>query len=425
MLIKMLFMLKRLNISSYFMVDLKNDIKVFIDKILKKNVKYQLAIIDSKFPSQKPLGFRNNEINFLLDNVKDSTAYCMYPISIGPKSMFSQTYGKSYQEFKYCLKKYSKYYKNHKRKIEYLPKRLHKKLVYCYFLSETYTLLPYLNKNKLPFVFVLFPGGMFGIDNESSDEMLKEIFSSPYFKKVIITEFITKKYLLEKKFCEEDRIEEIYTGYPSFTKEEVEKEQKLYYPKDKDTIDLTFCAFKYSPMGYDKGYDLFIDTAMRLAPKYPQLRFHVIGSFDENDIDVSEIRDKIKFYGVLQKEELKKIYLKTDMFITPNRPSALYKGNFDGFPMHGTSIYWGCTILNTDEYKTNIHFKDKEEVVIIRPEINDICEKVEYLINNMDKTYEIGKNGKNRYYMLFNNEKRDILLKNLINNIFEDTNKEE
>ena len=65
MLIKMLFMLKRLNISSYFMVDLKNDIKVFIDKILKKNVKYQLAIIDSKFPSQKPLGFRNNEINFL------------------------------------------------------------------------------------------------------------------------------------------------------------------------------------------------------------------------------------------------------------------------------------------------------------------------------------------------------------------------
>ncbi len=416
------FFLRLMHLEIFLKVNLKYYIKNFFKT--KFNQKYDLAIIDSKFPLEKPLGFRNTEINFLLDNIKHSTAYTMFPTAPGEKAFFTNIYGKIYFEFKRSFKKYFKYYPKHKnRKIEYLPFSLRNKLVYCYFLAETYILLPYLNKNKLPFIFVLFPGGFFGIDNESSEAMLREIFASPYFQKVIVSESIAKRYLLEKNLCKQENIIELYGAHPPFTKEEVAKRQKIYYPKDKKTIDICFCAFKHSPKGFDKGYDLYIEAAKRLAPKYPNLRFHVIGSFNENDIDITSIKDKIFFYGVLCAKEIKEVYLGIDIFLAPNRPSALYKGSFDGFPQNGTSIFWGCTILNTDEYKTNTHFTDGEDVVIIKPELNDICEKLEYLINNMDKCYEIGRKGQKKFFELVEPKKRGEAILNIINTTLNEINK--
>lgn len=420
MLIEFLIWLRRFDLGEYFNVRLKYDIKKCFNNTKGK---YELAIIDDKFPSAKPLGFRNNEINFLLDNIPNAVSYSIFPIRINLKSGWNNRFGRRYKEFKKCLKKYLKYYPKTKRKIEYLPYELKNKLVYSYFLNLTYTLLPFLEKNKLPFIFVLFPGGGFGINNEKSDFMLREICNSNFFQKVVITESITKRYLLENNFCSEDKIIEIYGGYPPFTKEEVFSRKKLYYPQDKKTIDICFCAFKYSPQGYDKGYDLYIETAKRLIPKYSNLRFHVIGPFDEHDIDVSSIKDNVLFHGIMTPNEIKEVYLGIDIFLTPNRPSALYKGNFDGFPLHGTSIFWGCTILNTDEYKTNTKFKDGEDLIIIKPEINNICENVEYLINNMGKTYEIGRNGQMRYFDIVDSRKRGNAICKLINNTLEELNK--
>lgn len=391
-------------------------LKMLRNFILKffNNTNYQLAIIDNLFPQAKPMGFRNTEINALLDIFQDSKAYCMYVMKAGNKAWSWLCCGKSKKQFKKDLNGYLSYYPYNINKIKYLPPFLHKKLVYCYFLGETYTLLPYLNNNKLPFVFVLYPGGCFALNNKYSNDMLREVFRSPYFQKVIVTQPITKKYLLENNLCEKDKIYELMGGYLQFNKSETKNLKYLFYPNDKTTIDICFCAFKYIEKGIDKGYDLFINAAKKLVPKYTQLHFHIIGSFDENEIDITEIKDNLSFYGILQSEHLKEIYPQMDICLSPNRVFKLGDGCFDGFPGGGESMAFNCTLLTTDELNNNYGFIDNEDLIIIKPNIDDICNKIEWLVNNMDKCYEIGKSGRNKIYNIMDPQERVVKISNLI-----------
>jgi len=71
-------------------------------------------------------------------------------------------------------------------------------------------MLPALEKNKIPFVFTLYPGGGFGFEEESSDAKLKKVLSSKYFKKVIVTQRATYEYLVRKNFCSKEKISFIF-----------------------------------------------------------------------------------------------------------------------------------------------------------------------------------------------------------------------
>ena len=44
-------------------------------------------------------------------------------------------------------------------------------LAFTTFLGQTYLLSPYLKKNKIPFVFMLYPGGSFGLNNDISNNI--------------------------------------------------------------------------------------------------------------------------------------------------------------------------------------------------------------------------------------------------------------
>ena len=48
------------------------------------------------------------------------------------------------------------------------------KLFYCVFINNIAEMLSALEKNKIPFVFTLYPGGRFGFEEESSDAKLKK-----------------------------------------------------------------------------------------------------------------------------------------------------------------------------------------------------------------------------------------------------------
>lgn len=368
----------------------------------KKCSKLDLALIDCQFPQSKPFGFRNYEINGLLGKFKNAKAYAMFPMKPDKKAWFRHGYGVKKKEFKKNLEGYLTHYPENKNKIAYLPKRLQNVgVTYCCFLAQAYVLLPYLNKNKLPFVFVLYPGGAFGLNNASSDAMLAEIFKSPYFRKVIVTQPATKDYLLQKKLCSVDKIEYLFGGYLQFSLDDVKPKKK--YPDDKKTLDICFVAARYSPFGMDKGYDLFIEAGKALIAKYPFVRLHVVGDFDPTDIDVSTISDKITFYGFQTPEFLKDFYPSMDICLLPNRPFKLYQGNFDGFPLGCEAMIFGSVLMTTDELDNNQGtFMDGQELIIIKPEAQDILQKIMPLIEKPEKLYQIGHKGQVKIVQVMN-----------------------
>ncbi len=91
-----------------------------------------------------------------------------------------------------------------------LERTLKSKLAYFCFLGNAFTSLEVVERNKIPFVFELYPGGSFQLDAISSDIMLERVLHSPCFRKVIVTQDVTKDYLLRHNLCSEDRIVSIF-----------------------------------------------------------------------------------------------------------------------------------------------------------------------------------------------------------------------
>lgn len=368
-----------------------------------RTIKGNIVVIDSTFPQKKPFGFRNIEINAYLNRVKNLEYYSMYPMEPWGDAWFPWSYGPEEQVYLENKTGYLKHYPENDKKIHYIDrnKRYDFKLAYSYFLAETYVLLPFYEKNKIPFVFVLYPGGSFGIDNVASDKMLARIFNSNLFRGVIVTQKITEEYLLRKHLCDKDKMHYIFGGFSQIDKSDVV--QKNYYRKDKQTFDICFVAGKYSEHGRDKGYDLFIEAAKKLSAKLDDVRFHVVGGFGPADIDIGDCISNFKFYGYKSSEFLLKLYANMDIYFSVNRPGMLYQGNFDGFPLAIDAPFCGVAQFTSDELGMNRgQLLEDEEIVILGLDSDAITQKVLYYYMNLDELYELSLKGQKKAQQLFN-----------------------
>lgn len=376
----------------------KSIVKLFHQpKFVKGFNKVDLLIYDDIFPH--PIsGFRYEEFKVLLCHFESARIFAeplSYPIVNSDSSMHKThivEFKAKYPELK------------NKLVVKKTVVNINTKLFYCVFLNNIYSNLYWLEKYKIPFVFTLYPGGGFDVENEISNQKLKKVLSSPQFKKVIVTQLFTKNYLLKNKLCSEDKIEYIFGGVVPQISLEREVTSKKYYP-EKETFDIVFCAAKYMPKGIDKGYDLFIELAIRLSKDFPFLRFHVIGGFDENDIDVSLLGEKVKFYGYQKFEDLASIYSNMDIILSPNKPFLIGKGAFDGFPL-GTvieAVFNGVVPLITDNLNQNTEFEDGNEIIIINNEIDLIEKKIIDLIKEPEKLVSISKKSRAKFLEIYSN----------------------
>lgn len=406
-------------------------------------------IIDPYFPPESYKGFRANIIHELFDADPNARSY-HYALAYPPQknknipfynllishaklfarlllnyirreaypikgNFFEYKFGITRKRFNKNKTRYQSPYPEHKERIEFLDYRSNyeSKLACLIFLNVTYSMQNFLEKNNVPFAFFLFPGGGFGINEPNSDNKIRKLCTSKLFRKVIVTNKLAQEYLIEREFCTPEQIH-LLESEGKFT--EIEKlKPKQRYPQDKPTFDLTFVDYKYMPKGLDKGYDLFIETAKVLAKKYDTMRFHVVGGFDENEIDVTEIRDKIIFYGVRDSEFLIDFYSRMDIFLSPNQQFVLGKGKFDGFPLGSHAQFCGVALFVTDELKLNSTYTDTE-IVIIKPELSDIVSKIEYYYSNIDALYLLSDKGQQKKHSLSGNNKRITELKKLIDN---------
>jgi glycosyltransferase involved in cell wall biosynthesis len=358
--------------------------------IIKKNG--DIAVIDSGFPDKSLFGFRNYEISGLMKLLENCESYTLYPTMPGVHAWFNRI-GMTRDEFKKNKKEYIKYYPENAKKLHYLSEitRYNFKLAYSIFLSNTYTLLPFYIRNKIPFVFVLYPGGTFGLNNPNSDNMLNDIFSCEYFKGVIVTQKVTYDYIIDKMKVDKSKIFYLFGGYNQFEVSQALTKKK--YKTDKATFDICFVAAKYSEKGIDKGYDLFVDSAKYLYKKYQDIRFHVVGGFNDKDIDIEDIKDRFIFYGYRKPDFLIEFYSEMDICLAPCRPFKLYQGNFDGFPLGFECAVCATALFTTDELNNNRGQISEDCLVIIKPDLDDIVNKIEYYYNNLDKLYELSYKG--------------------------------
>lgn len=376
-----------------------------------------IVIIDSVLPNKDAIGPRNSDALELIERLPGFRYYTMYPMTPGKEAWFVHGYGMAKDVFKKNLKGYIQKYPQAAGRIRLLSatKSYKFNLAYTYFLAETYTMLPFLEKNRIPFVFLLNPGGAFGIDNASSDKMLKAIFASQYFTKVIVNQRLFEDYLLQNKLCAANDIVFDFSGSVQFNRADI-KPKKLY-PADKPTFDICFVASKYSPKGIDKGYDLFVAAAKKLAKHNPDMRFHVVGGFDENEIDVSTIKEVITFYGYLPPAALPDFYGSMDIYLSANRAFKLYEGGSDGFPLSAGAMYCGVAGFNSDELSMNTEFKN-DEVVIVKTQVKDIVEKVQYFYEHPKELYALSRKGQKRAQKVYDIDEhikqRIALFRNII-----------
>ena len=274
------------------------------------------------------------------------------------------------------------------------------RLAYLIFINNAYDFCAAMEASNMPFVFCLYPGGGFHMDNPVADHKLQRVFASPCFRKVLCTQKISYDYLLRKGMCPPEKIEYLFGGVvPTRTPSSTEKYR---YKENKATFNICFVASKYSPQGRDKGYDLFIAVAKILAARHDDIFFHVVGNFDSTEIDVAELAGKISFHGMLSTDALGHFFRDMEIMLSPNRAFVLLPGAFDGFPT-GAGAEAGINevaLFTSDPLQLN-PFADGEEIVIIDTDADSIVAAIEPYYAAPERLYQLAARGAQRYAAAF------------------------
>ncbi len=349
------------------------------------------TILDDYFPNLKT-GFRVSEFNYYLEKYPScevfSTRYDMhYP-----------EYAAAYPQFKDRVKPFTMFDWSGKTDSLY----------YTVFLSNAYSFYFIYELGNIPFIFELYPGGGYWMNDAETDAKLIKVLQSPLFRKVIVTQKMTYDYITSRGFVTPDKIAYIYgmVTHPQYFHTELSKK---FYGKNKKSFDICFVANRYMPMGLDKGYNIFIDVCKKLAAATKDIMFHVVGNFDRDEINVEGIGSRIVFYGSRDHSFFPKFYSGMDIIVSPNIPFILISGkSYDGFPtgccidaaLHNVGVF--CT----DELKQNIHFKHRKNIFIIPTAASDIADSIMEYYHSPKKLYKMSACGQEKFREVFDFEKQ-------------------
>jgi lipopolysaccharide transport system ATP-binding protein len=241
-------------------------------------------------------------------------------------------------------------------------------LAYMNFLNNAVQFLPALQARGLPFVLTLYPGGGFGIDAADSDRKLRQALSSPLLRALVVTTPVIAGYLAEFARREALDLPEV-AEVPGVVVSPVYfgGAERSFLGAGKHAADVCFVAEKYMERGVNKGYPEFVAAAQAVAAADPAVRFHVVGSFSADDVDLGPLAGRLRFHGTLPTGELRRFLLDMDAIVAPSRPFTLHEGNFDGFPTGACveAAACGVAVLAADPLRQNRLFEDGESIVLI------------------------------------------------------------
>jgi glycosyltransferase involved in cell wall biosynthesis len=272
---------------------------------------------------------------------------------------------------------------------------------YLLFLDNTYEYLEAIERTGKPFAFTLYPGGGFGTENAESQRMLDRIFSSPSFRRVLVTMPNTRDFVLERYPHLRDRVVYFFGGLVSRYAFDAPPPRNI----DGVALNVGFIG-NGSARGINKGYDLFIEAAHALARSDLDATFQIVGPWTPNNIPLEDyLAARTTFHGFLQPEALREVGRTLDVVLSPNRPGILLPGAFDGFPTGSCVVagLQGATMFCTDILALNRPFKDGHDLVLVEPNVDDIVSKLS-IVKDRAALAQIGKNGRKRLIEVFSND---------------------
>lgn len=311
--------------------------------------------------------------------------------------------GKSFKEnFKLLKQQYPFFNKAIVKTNKHL--KIKSDLAYTLFYNNIIKHFDFIEENKIPFAFTLYPGGGFVLNDKGINDNLKKICSSKFFKGLIVNQHVTKEYLIENNITTADKINLI----PGVSLNLVGDFK--FIEKEYSVIKIVFFANKYTEGGKDKGFDVFQNIVFQLIQNKQNIIPVVIGNFSNDDLIFNELIDKVVFKGVLNEAEYQKELETTHIFISPNQPNILAPGAFDGFPL-STAV--AASLANnvlflTDYYNEaeKIGFIDGLDFYKLTNSLTENVTLIESVIANNELMKEISQNGKNKTLNLysFNNQ---------------------
>jgi hypothetical protein len=282
------------------------------------------------------------------------------------------------------------------------------RLAYVTFLGNAIRLVPYFENRQIPFILQLYPGGGFEIDRPDTDEKLRRVLLSELCRKVIVTQRITERYIVDKIGCDPAKVEHIFGGVFESRLPFSFDRDKRFYPRDKDTIDLCFVAHKYAGNITAKGYDQFVAICLELAGGLPQLRCHVVGDYTQADVPLGAHHDRFTFYGRRSSEFLADFFRSMDAIISINRPFDLTPGSFDGFPT-GACIEAGFRgVLNclNDPLDLNPCLTDGQDILLLNPDHRSSAARLGALLADPSELYRLAEQGLRKYHEVFDTDRQ-------------------
>lgn len=398
----------------------KQKIKIIINKIKEYKILHaELLIVDNFEPSFLKAGFRVIEFNHFLRNIQNSYLltfsdniykYSDWRKRDNPREIVWSK-PKNYQDYCKNRQEYLEYFPDLHNKLRYMVNTKYKaKGAYLMFLYNAYLAHKFLEKNKIPFVFTLFPGGGFCLNQPFSDYMLKSVCKSSMLRGIYCPQKIVYEYIIKKGYISKDKLFYKYGG-GFFQMSISDIKEKKYYKQQKQTFDIAFVAYRYMPKGIDKGFDLFLEVANIIIKKYPFVHFHNVGTnglFDYTN-QYSNLKNNLHHYGSQKSSFFPEFYSKIDIVLSPNRSNVLRPGAFDGFPMAVEGSFCGSALFISNPENVQTEYKDKKHLVIIQTDVQDIVKKIEYYIHNLDQLYDISKAGQLLTQKIFdiNKQKKD------------------
>jgi len=279
-------------------------------------------------------------------------------------------------------------------------------VAYTVFADNIHYYLEAIERHRMPFAFTLYPGAGFRLGQADVNERLKRVFGSPWFRRVIATQPITRDYLLANEFCPEERIAYIEGGVTVRSVFDA-PDAKPRFGFAKRGIDICFVAYRHNPAVLtDKGYDLFVEAAKQLCAAGVDARFHVVGNFDATLADLGSAAPHFRFYGIRKREFFRDFYRHMDLILAPTRPFALRAGAFDGFPT-AACVEAGLqevAIVCSDELHLNRSLDNGSDIVLVRPVLEDVVNQVMQLIGDPQRLANLGTRGRKGLIKVFNRE---------------------
>jgi len=284
--------------------------------------------------------------------------------------------------------------------------------IYCVFLNHTLGLLDYpgqipgkqnyglsglIKDRNVSIHTTIYPGG--GYENNFLYQALKGLEflrDQPNVKNIF-----TNLSEVEKIIPKAHRIAGIVnTGF-----------YKYFQRSKNDKLQLLFSAFNRK----EKGFNYLVKAFNSLDPS--KYHLHIVGDWTS---ELHLIRqNNYTFYGKLLPEELREVYYKCHVIITPNYKGSVPISNklipihrkyvtLDGFPTTTATeaMSTGCCLISTNPRKDYSALKPEEDYLEIKEKSSDsLKKKIEYCYDNQDEMVLMAERGQKKVLEFFDVEK--------------------